>query len=105
MNGIGWIKEHLDTWDLEEEYIEYFKNNVMDDGTGPYDGYFGIPSWKECLVLRRDVLDRNSIMYSTLVDAGVWEESVKQLKIITFEEYIEEFYPHHAQYINKGHRE
>jgi hypothetical protein len=75
---------------------------VVGNGTSPYDEWYGIPVWRECLVLRRSVLDKSSIMYSVLVDMGVWEEKVKELKIITFEEYVEEFYPHHAQYINKS---
>ena len=98
MDDFDWIREHLDNWDLEEEYIEYFKN-VVGNGTSPYDEWYGIPVWREALVLRRSVLDKSSIMYSVLVDMGVWEEKVKELKIITFEEYVEEFYPHHAQYI------
>jgi hypothetical protein len=35
MDDFDWIREHLDNWDLEEEYIEYFKN-VVGNGTSPY---------------------------------------------------------------------
>lgn len=96
MNEFNWITEHINQWDIKEEYIEYFKNTVMiniTENDSPYDGHFGIPNWKEVLSLRNEVMDTNSVIHRHLMKIGMYETSVEQLKIITFEEYIKEFYP------------
>jgi hypothetical protein len=75
----------------KEEYIEFFKSNVMpnQENNGPYDGWFNIPNWREMVSLRNDVLDETSIMHKTLKENGKYEKSIKQLEIITFEEFLE----------------
>ena len=86
---------------LEEEYIEFFKKNVMPDGefakngiNGPYDTYFGIPHWKEMLSWRNELMDDTSLYTQGLKEEGKYEEALSQLKVITLEEFIE--------YKNKG---
>ena len=81
---------------LEEEYIEFFKKNVMPDGefakydnNGPYDTYLGIPHWKEMLSLRNELMDNTSLVTQELKEKGKYEEALKQLKVITLEEFIE----------------
>ena len=81
---------------LEEEYIEFFKKNVMPDGefakngiNGPYDTYFGIPHWKEMLSLRNELMDETSPITQDLKEKEKYEEALSQLKVITLEEFIE----------------
>jgi hypothetical protein len=96
MDNFDWIRNHINGWNLKEEYIEYYRNTIMvntDIDDSPYDGFFGIPSWKETLALRNDVLDKTSEMHRYLIEIGQYEKSVEQLKIVTFKEYVKEFYP------------
>ena len=96
MNDFNWITEHINQWDIKEEYIEYFKQTVMvntDENNSPYDGYNGIPNWKETISLRNEIMDTTSNMYRHLINIGMYEVSVEQLRIITYKEYVKEFYP------------
>tara|TARA_R110002126_G_scaffold272_1_gene1448 strand:- start:201 stop:458 length:258 start_codon:yes stop_codon:yes gene_type:complete len=76
--------------EMKDEYIEYFKNNVMpqQENNGPYDGWFNISNWEEMVSLRNEVEDETSLMAKSLKEQGVYEKSLEQLKIITIEEYI-----------------
>jgi hypothetical protein len=94
MDDLGWMGEHLNSeWTINEGYVEYFKNNVMigQDNNGPYDGWFRIPNWREAVSLRKELRDPNSLLSENLV--GDRDKMLDSLKIVTLEEYIEEFHP------------
>lgn len=94
MNGFEWVDDHINgEWTIKQGYIEYFKSNVMQgsENNGPYDGWFRIPNWKEVLSMRNELRDPNSLLCKHLT--GDRNKMLEGLKIVTLEEYIEEFHP------------
>ncbi len=65
----------------------------QDNNNGPYDGWFRIPNWSEMVSLRNELKDPNSLLCKNLT--GDRDKMLDGLKIVTLEEYIEEFHPNY----------
>ena len=80
------------TSELREEYTRFFNDVVCPNAKewiNPFDGYFGIPDWKEMVSLRNELNDETSLFTIYSKENGTFEQMKKMLQVITIEEYIE----------------